>query len=354
MMARRRTSLVWDQWPELDRRLVEAAFRKGSVLDEGGEGAQLAPATRRKRIQGYGVWLSYLARLGLLEPMRLPAERLSRKLVAGFVEERRREVSSASVADDIKNLLVMIHLMQPDAELGWLRQMLSRLVSAVIPVRPIQPRLVPAFELFEAGFRDMDQADAADHTSPRRRASRYRDGLAIALLAACPLRRRSFVYLRIGHHLAQVGDVMTLQLGPADLKNPSQLAFPLPAGLVPRVIRYLQAYRPVLLDGGMTDRLWVNPFGRPMSLEGLAERVAARTRQHFGRPISMHLFRHAAATSMAIDDPHHVALIAALLGHARLATSERFYNMATSLDAARSYQAALERFRFTGDSQGGV
>jgi site-specific recombinase XerD len=163
------------------------------------------------------------------------------------------------------------------------------------------------------------------------------------LLAACPLRRRSFVHLRIGHHLVQTGDEMTLQLGPADLKNPTQLAFPLPSMLVSRVRRYLQVHRPVLLGDSVTDRLWINAVGKPMSLEGFSERMVERTRQWFGKPISMHLFRHAAATSVAIDDPHHVAMIAALLGHAQLSTSERFYNMATSLEAARNYQAALKR-----------
>ena len=51
-----------------------------------------------------------------------------------------------------------------------------------------------------------------------------------------------------------------------------------------------------------------------------------------------------AATSIAIEDPHHVTLIAALLGHARLATSERYYNMATTLEAAASYHRQLVEF----------
>ena len=37
-----------------------------------------------------------------------------------------------------------------------------------------------------------------------------------------------------------------------------------------------------------------------------------------------------------------MTLIAVLLGHARLATSERYYNMATTLEAASSYQHLLE------------
>ena len=56
----------------------------------------------------------------------------------------------------------------------------------------------------------------------------------------------------------------------------------------------------------------------------------------------MQHFRHAAATSMAIDDPHHVLLVTALLGHGRIGVSERYYNLATSLEAGRAYQQGLQ------------
>ena len=41
-----------------------------------------------------------------------------------------------------------------------------------------------------------------------------------------------------------------------------------------------------------------------------------------------------------------MTLIAALLGHARLATSERYYNMATTTEAARNYQRQLALMEF--------
>lgn len=105
-------------------------------------------------------------------------------------------------------------------------------------------------------------------------------------------------------------------------------------------------HRAVLaVRGPATARLWLNVDGSPITAEGLAERIAQLTAHHLGRPISMHLFRHAAATSAAVEDPHHVGLIAALLGHARLATGERYYNMAGSIEAARRYQHRLQALR---------
>jgi site-specific recombinase XerD len=87
--------------------------------------------------------------------------------------------------------------------------------------------------------------------------------------------------------------------------------------------------------------LWLTAAGRPLSGAKLAERVGRLTARRLGRPVAMHHFRHAAATGMALHDPHHVRLVAALLGHRSLAASERYYNLATSLEAAGSYQRQL-------------
>lgn len=125
----------------------------------------------------------------------------------------------------------------------------------------------------------------------------------MTLLAACPLRRRGF----------------------AGLKNGATLDFPLPAELGPRLRRYLEVHRAILANCGTpTAGLWLNTRGAPLSAAGLGQRVARVTARHLGRPIPVHLFRHAAATSLATEDPHHVRLVAALLGHPRLATGERY------------------------------
>ena len=64
-----------------------------------------------------------------------------------------------------------------------------------------------------------------------------------------------------------------------------------------------------------------------------------------GVPISPHLFRDCAATTIAIDDPEHVLTIAPLLGHTTLKTSEKHYNHARSLDASRRFQAVMREVR---------
>jgi integrase/recombinase XerD len=63
-----------------------------------------------------------------------------------------------------------------------------------------------------------------------------------------------------------------------------------------------------------------------MPQKGFGIRVHKLAKRWFGSSISPNLFRHAAATSMAIVDPHQVRLIAGLLGHRTLRTAERYYN----------------------------
>ncbi len=62
-------------------------------------------------------------------------------------------------------------------------------------------------------------------------------------------------------------------------------------------------------------------------------------------PLNPHLFRDCAATSIAIEDPEHVRISASILGHASLATTEKYYNQARTLEAGRLYQKSVVTMR---------
>ena len=59
----------------------------------------------------------------------------------------------------------------------------------------------------------------------------------------------------------------------------------------------------------------------------------------------MHLFRDCVATSIAIRDPKHVHVAAAVLGHSCLATTERYYSLASATEAATDYHQVLDSYR---------
>jgi integrase len=93
------------------------------------------------------------------------------------------------------------------------------------------------------------------------------------------------------------------------------------------------------------DRLWIGYLFKPQAPHTLGISIAQRTEHSFGRRVNPHLFRDCAATSIAVHDPKHVRITAGVLGHRSFATTERHYNLATSINAARDYQAQLRRLR---------
>ena len=74
-----------------------------------------------------------------------------------------------------------------------------------------------------------------------------------------------------------------------------------------------------------------------MTEMAIYDRVRLRTNEEFGKPMSIHNFRHAAATTMAIADPEHVRIAAPLLGHRTFSTTEQYYQQAQTLEAHREY-----------------
>ena len=203
----------------------------------------------------------------------------------------------------------------------------------------------------------MVEADGrADH-SLFYRASRYRDGLMIALLAARPFRRRNFASIEIGRHLIKRGDGYWLHFDGSETKTGAPIDAPFPPALVPYLERYLSYYRPFLArrsgrwhqararlrEPGMA--LWVSTYRSAMSGQAIYYRITNLSKARFGRAINPHLFRDSAATSIATEDPAHVYITRSILGHSTLATSERHYNHAKSLEATRRYQERILALR---------
>ena len=92
------------------------------------------------------------------------------------------------------------------------------------------------------------------------------------------------------------------------------------------------------------------PDGRPahrppMTEMAIYDRVVALTAAGLGRRINPHLFRDCVATTIAIEDPAHVGIASQILGHRAQGTTERHYNHAQSLEAARRLQATLLHLR---------
>jgi hypothetical protein len=65
----------------------------------------------------------------------------------------------------------------------------------------------------------------------------------------------------------------------------------------------------------------------------------------FGKAMSLHDFRRAAATFLAMDAPEKIGLIPGVLQHASPEVSERHYNLARSIQAGQRFAAHLAAAR---------
>ena len=64
-----------------------------------------------------------------------------------------------------------------------------------------------------------------------------------------------------------------------------------------------------------------------------------------------HLSPRLRSDSIATDDPEHVYTIPSVLGHTRYDTTQKYYNLGKSMDAARRIQATMVSIREPKDTQ---
>jgi integrase/recombinase XerD len=337
------------EWPEPDRILWQAALVSGDLLDDGGSRAGRSEYSNRNAVNGYGRWLSWLDRQGLLEMTEAPADRITPTRVYAYIADLEKHNAIQTLLNRLQELQAVAVVMDPDRDWSWLNRMYSRVRTRHRPARLKRSRLAPSQELFELGTDLM--ARAAEENTAYARALVYRDGLIIALLAARPLRLRNLAGLVLDRTLVARGRQWWIEFPAPETKTKEVIELPWPEPLVGCLETYLARHRDVLagLRCGSTHlvggALWISKTGSPMCRGGIYGRITARTRDAFGRSINPHLFRDAAATSIAIDDPRHVGIAAPLLGHRSPATTEKYYNQARGIEASRVMQNFLLALR---------
>ena len=234
----------------------------------------------------------------------------------------------------------------PERGWTWLVDMKNRLWARAKPARDKTAKIRSSDDLFGLGLSLMQSADGFTcRYTPLAAEVRYRNGLLIAMLAARPIRLKNLAGIQIGRHLTRIDGVYWLRLEAEEVKNRKHIEVPLPEVLTVYVDRYLTKLRQRLLGGSESNRLWISCQGLPLSERVIYHHVTRLTEDAFGEAISPHLFRDCAATSVAIHDPEHVRIAAAILGHHGLSTTQRYYDQSRMLEAGRSFQSALIKRR---------
>jgi len=330
-----------DEWPAKDREAWERAVAEGDLLHDAGGAAGWRTGTRDRVIQSYGRYLGHLDYCGILDRDAGPAERVTRERVVAYGEQLRQQCAPVTTHGYILNLERALAVMVPEMDRTWLRDLERRLRARARPSRDKRHRVVPVEELDQLAAHLMESALESPDPRDDHRAVRFRDGLMIAFLTALPLRLRSFTILVIGRHIIAEENGYRIVLAPEDTKNGRPYEAPIPARLAPYVRIYIEQMRPVLLGERASDRLWISINGTEMSESSIRIRLYNVTERELGRPIGPHLFRDCAMTSRAIDDPDNVLAMTPVLGHGSTRTSERHYNQAQAIDAARRYQGHI-------------
>ena len=348
MSAIRRCSLAFDEWPTSDKEMWQAVIAEGDILDGSGPGADWAPTTKENTRKAYGYLLYWLSVTEGLDETENPMDRITPQRIAAYIKSLEGTVASSSLFTYILDLLRLAKPVAPDQDWIWFTDIKNRLWARTKPAKDKARRIRPSIELFKLGLDLMNSAVGARcRHNPRAAEQQFRDGLMIALLAARPLRLKNLAAIEIDRHLTREGDTYWLRFDAGEVKNRKHIEVPLPEILTPCIEQYCAVHRPVLLGPSMSNRLWISRLGRPMSQSTIRYHINNRTEEAFSHPVTPHLFRDCAATSVAIEDPDHVRIAMNILGHHSLATTQRYYDQSQMLAAGRTYQSALGNLRNT-------
>ena len=334
-----------EEWPEVDRRLWQAALVPGDLLEEGGSRAKYTDNTNRGIVYGYGRWLQWLDRQGQLDPTNSPGDRITPTRVRAYLADLERYNASQTVLNRLLDLSVAARVMDPHQDWSWLNRFAWPIRLRHRPARPKRPRLVTPRDLFDLGVNLM--AATERENTPCDCATAYRDGLMIALLAARPLRLANFVGLVLDRTLVFRGEQWRIEIPAAETKTKEPIEFAWPEALIVPLESYLGCYRSILAQrhGRWTrpvgQALWLSRDGSPMTRRAIYDRITRCTFKGLGRAVHPHLFRDCAATTIAIEDPGHVRIAACLLAHRTFSTTQKYYNQARMIEAARQIQDFL-------------
>lgn len=341
-------SLPVDLWPALDQSLWQSARQpSGPFDDDAGFAARWRLATIKMCERGYGMLVGWLDRNGQLDPLAHPCDRVTRDLIRAFITEYSVGRSELTVAGAVRGIAYVLRACAPPDGVDWLTRLAHRMTNTAKPSRPKLPRMVRIADIILLSDRLMDIGLGKLRNGRRSGAPIYRDGLIIGLLIHRPMRRRNLTDLRIGHNLFVDDFGIRIAIPREETKKGVPFDGYVPRQLEEATFTYLDQVRPFLLRSSIPDEgwLWIGRQGRRMPADDISIRVTKTTRKHFERDLSPHLFRDCAATEVALERPELIGIAKHVLGHMTLASSQKFYNQATSFTAFSRHADVIRKLR---------
>jgi integrase len=170
--------------------------------------------------------------------------------------------------------------------------------------------------------------------------------LAIAIELVAPMRERNLASLDEDRHLHRVSEKIGYIVIPRhEVKNERDLEYPLSRAVLRILDLYLQVYRPLLLKGARSSKLFVSWNGRQKRPHELGAQIPKLIRERLGLDVNLHLFRHLAGYLFLKKHPGEYEPVRQLLGHKSLKTTIDFYTGLELEDSFRRYDEILESHR---------
>lgn len=334
-------------WPVADRTMWDDLRKTAGPLDEPGALAHLRQTTCKSLEQRYKRWIMWLT---TADPDALavpPAARATLPRLQLWLEDlaHTRPMTRLAFVDGVVRVL---RAAKPDQDWTMQRRLIKSLKRAAGNGDPSrkQGRIVSSAVLLKAGLSHAASTPTAVPNLLTRMLCQ-RDGTMIALLSVLPMRRRAFYELTLGQSVHVGPEDILISLSPEMTKTGVPWEVTVPRQVAPTLRRYIEETRPALLArGGQSHNgLWVGKKGEAMSQNYIGSRIGTLNITLTGKRVSPHLFRDAAATTLARISPESAQLIRPVLAHSGFKTAERHYIHAQTIDAGRDYAALINRLK---------
>ena len=265
--------------------------------------------------------------------------------VDAYIVELKDRVGSVTVHGSISKLRRTARFIAPGRDFTWLAD-INRDLAFVMRPRSKFDRMVLTEVLVEAGLTLIHEAEISPHLTELARACQVRNGLMVALLAFCPIRRKNFAALEIGRSFVEIHGTWWIVLSASETKENRPDERPVNELLTPIIDRYLRQYRPVLArTDSPPPALWLSSNdGAPISDKQVAGVIRRTTLATVGVEVSPHLFRTSGASTAATRGGENPYLASALLHHTHPSVTNAHYNRATSLSAAESLRQIVRQY----------
>ena len=322
------TDSRYAHWPTKDCLAWEEAVASelADFLDDRPRLAGWARSTQRNARNVVSAFLRWLeARMPVPTEGSL-ADITTPDLLVAYVRERLSSHTPTTAKYEVWLLEGALELFAPDRDWGWIRKVSRRLGVRARKHKPANRPIVHGKVLYDLGLQVMRESWSTEGTiNP----SLYRAGLAVALLAAAPMRIANFAALELGRQLRREGRYWTIYLTAEETKTREADVWLISSQLSACIDQYLSVVRPALRQRALntpdTGRLWIGDSGNPISHQVLRPIIATLTRERLGVQINPHTFRHCAATTLSLERPQDALQNSALLGHTSPQTTEQHY-----------------------------